>query len=77
MINSVKTIFKNSKIIGYYFHYKYDVRNQLNKLKYYNKDKKTETSEILYQLRMIPLLYGGNMEKFNELIDEIIYKHPD
>ena len=46
MINIVKTIFKNSKRIGCYFHYKYDIRNQLNKLKYYNKDKKTETSEV-------------------------------
>ena len=77
LVNSVKKIFKNAKRIGCYFHYKYDMRNQLNKMKFYTKDKKNETSKVLYELGMIPLLYGGNIDKFQELINNIIDIHPD
>ena len=44
-------------------------------MKFYSNYEKKETSEVLYDLGIIPLLYGGNIDKFQKLINNIIEKY--
>ena len=76
LINGINNIFKNIIRIGCYFHLKYDIRNELNKLHYFTSDKKEETETVLNELGIIPLIYKGSLDLFDKFIDNIIIKHP-
>ena len=65
LVNSIKNVFLNSKRISCFFHYKYDIRKNMNKKHFFIKDKKKESLEVLEELEYLSLIYKGNITNFD------------
>ena len=43
----------------------------------YKEENKSESQEVLNEIGLIPLVYNGNMEIFNEIVEDIKKRHPN
>lgn len=48
----------------------------LQKLHLYKDENKSESKEVLNEIGLIPLVYNGNINIFNEIVEDIKNKHP-
>ena len=62
LIKGINNIFKKYKRICSYFHLKYDIKNELNKLHLLKRLKKGKG--VLNELGLIPLIYKGKFKLF-------------
>ena len=72
-----KQAFSNIKRFGCYFHLKYDCKLYLQKIHLYKEENKSESKEVLNEIGLIPLVYNGNIDIFNEIVEVIKNRHPN
>ena len=76
LVNNIKKYFPNTIHISCYYHYKKDIISNIKKYGLYKKNDKFTSDLIIKELGKIPLIYKGNIETFNNIIENIIFKFP-
>ena len=75
LINVIKKYFPNSRRIGCFFHYKQDLLRNIKIYGLYKKKDKIKSNEIINILSKLPILYNGNMQYIQDILNTICEKY--
>ena len=76
LVNSIKKYFPQVIHISCFYHYKKDIIANLKKYGLYKKKDKFSSDILIKELGKIPLIYKGNIEIFDDIIEKLIMKFP-
>ena len=76
LIDVIKKVFPNSKLVICFFHYKQNIIKNLKKYGLYKDEQKNESNIVLKFISDLPFVYKGNYEVVKKIINDILQKYP-
>ena len=71
MINSIKNVFPNARLVGCHFHFMQSLIRNSKKLGFGKNKYKDEISELINKkLGILPYIYNGNINNLKDILSE-------